>query len=300
MNLRNEILKTLLYYDIWHYPLSATELFLFLPANSLSFNEFIHELRAQTANGPILEYQGYYFVRGKTREIVTQRKARERHAARLWTMARISAHIIKHFPFVRGVFVSGDLSKNATHRQSDVDFFVITEPGRLWIARTVLIMFKKIFLLNRKKFFCLNYFATTNDLEHDAKNIFVATEIAHLKPLFNSTLFFKYLGANKWINDFFPNFAIEHMFLPKASDRTSFLQKVLEWPFSLLDANRLDDLLMQKMESIWAKRYPHIDDETRRRIFRCTKNESRAYVGDFERKILALYEYKLKEFGVAS
>jgi hypothetical protein len=297
-SLQHEILRTLLYYDIWHYPLTSKELFAFLPVNSMTLDQFeqqLHQLRTETS---IRYYQGYYFVEGKSDAVVPQRSVRERHARRMWMMARCSMHIIKRFPFVRGIFVSGDLSKNATQRTSDVDFFIVTAPGRLWFCRTLLILFKKVFLLNRKKYFCLNYFATTDHLELDEQNIFLAAEIAHLKPLFNMPLFLEYLHSNNWIKKYFPNFDINFMSLPRVNDRSSVLQKILERLLQPFPLDTLDSYLLEKMRKIWGSRYPEYDEVTRNKIFRCTKYESRAYVGNFEEKILALYFQRLREFGI--
>ncbi|HEX7572359.1 MAG TPA: hypothetical protein VF514_04650, partial [Bacteroidota bacterium] len=108
------------------------------------------------------ERRGFYYVPGGEAGRVEGRLRGERHARRMWLMARAVAHIIKRFPFIRGVLVLGDLSKHMTHRGSDVDFLILTEPGRHWIARTLLILFKKTFLLNRKKFFCVNSFASVD------------------------------------------------------------------------------------------------------------------------------------------
>ncbi len=296
--LHTEILRALLYYDIWHYPLTARELFAFLPVNSMTFEDFARNIEVNGPGANVFVEDGHYFVRGKSPAIVQQRGEKERHARHLWNWARLSMHIIKRFPFVRGVFVSGDLSKNATNRNSDVDFFIVTEPNRLWITRSLLILFKKTVLLNRKKFFCLNYFATTDHLALDGQNIFLATEIAHLKPLYNSELFARYLEANRWIADYFPNFNVQHLPLPKTNNRQSIIQKLFEMLFSLVPADKLDNYLLQRMKGVWARRYPEYDENTRERIFRCTKYESRAYVGNFEEKVLALYEQRLREFGV--
>lgn len=293
------VLRALLYYDIWSYPLSAKELFAFLPVNSMSFEEFQRNLELLNGSHPVRAHEGYFFVRGKTPAVVTQRLQRERHARRLWRIARLMAHVIRRFPFVRGIFVSGDLSKNATHRKSDIDFFILTEPDRLWISRTLLILFKKVFLLNRKKFFCLNYFATTNHLRLDEENVFLATEVAHLKPMYNNRLFFEYMEANSWIKKYFPNFDLKALGIQPMHGRQSLVQRLAEAPFGWFEAKHLDEYIRLRMERVWSKRYPEFDELTRQKIFRCTREESRTFVGNFEDKILALYEQKLKEFGVS-
>lgn len=297
--LHTQILRTLLYYDIWQYPLTARQVYSFLPSGPMKFDEFETKLCAEGPGDNVVVVEGLYFVRNRDSSIVTQRIERERHARRLWLGARVAMHIIKRCPFVRGIFVSGDLSKNATTRKSDVDFFILTEPNRLWIARTLLILFKKVFLFNSKKFFCLNYFAASDHLLLDGRNIYTATEVAHLKPLFSSDLFVEYLSANSWIIDFFPNFQRDEFVSPKVNNRRSLLQKFLELLFLLVPAEQLDDYLLRRMRGVWARRYPDYDPSTRDRIFRCTKHESRAYGGNFEDKVLALYEQKLREFGVS-
>jgi predicted nucleotidyltransferase len=99
----------------------------------------------------------------------------------MWKLAGIVTHVIKRFPFVRGVFVTGSLSKNSSDSSSDLDFMVITRKGRLWIARTLLMLFKKIFLLNSYKYFCINFLLSEDNLEIEDKNVFTATEVMTVK-----------------------------------------------------------------------------------------------------------------------
>ena len=295
--LRREVLQTLLYYDIWGYPLTLRELYAFLPVQVKSFGDFGRHVQRLVAHGDILEDRGHYFAPGRDPEAVDRRLVGQAHARRMWVMARFSTHCIKRFPFVRAVFVSGDLSKNSTHRGSDVDFLILTAPGRLWVARTLLILFKKVFLLNQKKYFCLNSFATVERMTVDERNIYQATEVAQLKPLFNSALFAAYLEANAWVRDFFPNFDVADLTLPASNDRVSILQRILEFPLQVLPLDRIDTALLRAMERVWARRYPQFDPDTRAKIFRCTKSESRAYVGNFQEKILALYDARLRDHG---
>lgn len=299
MQLRNEILKTLLYYDIWSFPLTDREIFLFLPVNSMSFEQFKALLGHACEDGCIERAGEYYYARGNSAEVVEKRLQREKHARRLWRVAHLSTHIIKRFPFVRGVFVSGDLSKNATHPGSDIDFFIVTEPGRLWISRWLLILFKKLFLFNRKKYFCLNTFIATDSLTFDDRNIYIATEVATLKPVYNQYLLDDILRANAWIRHYFPNFTICPV-QRYAPERQSLLQRALEFPFRLIAADRLDTFLMLQMMKIWKRRYPEFSEEERNCLFRCTKSESRAYPGNFQRKILEQYADRLARFGVSS
>ncbi len=294
--LQEAVLRTLLYYDIWEYPLTLRELHCFLPVNGVDYDRFQALITRDGPGEDVRHVDGYYFPATRNPEIVNTRKERERNADQLWRIARVSMHIIKRFPFVRGVFVSGDLSKNATTRQSDIDFFLVTSPQRVWISRTLLIIFKKVFLLNRKKYFCLNNFTAQDHLGLDEQNIFLATEIAHLKPLFNSNLHHEYLQSNQWIRKFFPNFDTSALARPAVNERPSILQRLFEAPFFLFPSEWLDRFLMERMQGIWASRYPMVDKQTRHRIFRSTRGESRAYAGNYQDRVLQIYRKKLTEF----
>ena len=288
------IIRTLLYYEIFEHPLTADELFYLLPRNSITKASFLLILGQLSGTGPIRFQDGFYSLQQNDADLAGLRLRRERLARRRLLVARFMAHLIKRFPFVRGVFISGDLSKGVANPKSDIDYVVVTAPGRLWICRTLLVAFKKIALLNSKKYFCLNYYLDTAHLLLDDHNYFTATEVAHLKPLFNSSLYLRYMNANSWIKSFFPNyriFALQHL---RANDRKSVLQSLLELPFKRSWADRLDARLMEFMKRTWKSRYPEFDDATRERIFRCNISESRAYVGNFSEKVLGIYRRKLE------
>ncbi len=157
-SVKENILKTLLYYDIFSHPLSSDEIFSLLPQNTLSKSTVNKILREYSqSNSQIFSKDNYYFV-GKNEHYVELRQRREAFSKEGWKTARLVTHIIKRFPFVRAVFITGTLSKNSSLPESDLDFMVVTKNNRLWICRTLLMLFKKIFLFNSYKYFCINYF----------------------------------------------------------------------------------------------------------------------------------------------
>src|SRR5690606_6583885 len=68
-----------------------------------------------------------------------------------------------------------------------------------------LILFKKIFLLNSKKYFCVNYFISRDALHIPDHNLFVASEIKTLMPVSNPALFNTFLESNAWVGEYLPN-----------------------------------------------------------------------------------------------
>jgi len=238
-----------------------------------------------------------YYLSHNDAAVVRQRRAKERLARKRWRVARLAARIIKRFPFVRAIFVSGDLAKNATLPESDIDYVIVTAPNRLWICRLFLILFKKVFLFNSKKYFCLNYFVSLSDLKAKNENYFIATEIAHLKPLYNFPVYLTYMNCNCWIKSYFPNFLLFLNNVQSCDSTPSIVQRILEWPLKGQLVDRLDHWLMKKMERIWKKRYSYLNENELKFRFRCTPTESSAFGEELSRTILKLFEMNIQRYG---
>lgn len=300
--LKNSVLKALLYYDIFSHPLSGDEIFTFLPKNTVTKEEVKHFLSESSQNGSeYAEKSGYYFIKPNA-EYVTNRIHKEAYSKRMWKITYFMTHIIKRFPFVRCVMVTGTLSKNSSDKTSDIDFMIITAPKRLWVARTLLMLFKKIFLLNSKKYFCLNYFITENNLEIAERNIFTATEIATIKATYNDGIMRAFIEKNKWIKDFFPNYVINDTSLHtagcKVNNRRSILQKVYELFFAGKIGDKLDEVFRQKTIKHWKNRFPELDEAERSDRLKSTPTVSKAHPGSVQKKILNLYTEKLSKFNL--
>jgi hypothetical protein len=221
-------------------------------------------------------------------------------ARRRWKMARLMAHVIKQFPFVRGIFVSGELSKGVASEEGDIDFVIITAENRLWISRTLLILFKKIVLLNSRRYFCLNHFVSEKQLKFGLRNIYSAIEIATLKPLVNIDLFEQYMEANSWLSAYLPNWRVDPSSIRGARTKGSRMQHLLESLTPPRLADRLDDFLMKKWSDLWKRRHPDLDDGRRRCQYLCLKHMSTAYGRDFSQAILDAYRARLEQYGLAS
>jgi hypothetical protein len=296
--LQQDILKTLLYYDVFGYPLKAAEVFSFLPSNSITLQTLSNALDACVSSGKVFSYREYFSVLENVAELVHRRQKMEAYAERRWKIAHLVAHIVKRFPFVRGCFVTGTLSKNISAPECDIDLFIVTKENRLWITRSLLILFKKIFLFNSNKYFCANYFVSEDALEIHEHNIFTAMEIAHVKPLLNKDLFDRFVLTNQWIKKYFPNWDINHMRLSTPDDKGSLLARSIELLFSGAWADAFDDWLLQKMKQVWKYRYPELTDKKRNELFRAQKQVSTAHGVDAATKILNAYKSRCDAYGL--
>ena len=300
--LEENIIRTLLYYDIFKHPLNSYEIFSLLPQNSISKSDMLKVLEENLKDkSQIYSKEDYYYI-GKNENYIELRKSRESYSKKSWKLARAVTHIIKRFPFVRAVFVTGSLSKNSSMPDSDLDFMVVAQSKRLWICRTLLMLFKKIFLLNSYKYFCINFYISEDSLEIEEKNIFTATEIIHIKSTFNSELMKKFLESNPWIKDYFPNYKTGDPYFNssgfKVNNRKSYLQKLLELFFKGKTGDRLDKYFREKTVDHWRKKYSHLDNKEREHMFKSTMNVSKTHPGNMQKVILNNYKERLKNFNL--
>jgi hypothetical protein len=295
--LQADVLKTLLYFDIFNHPLTAEEINSFLPRNSTNPESIAHLCDSIPLSQIIKNNDGYFALRNNKESSVELRHAKEGRAKRLWTMAVVMGNVLRRIPFVRGVAISGELSKGVASEKGDIDFLVITAPGRLWISRTLAILFKKVFLLNRKKYFCVNHFVTENRMAYQERNIYAALEIATLKPVSNFDLFRRYRASNSWITDFLPN-APQVPSSPSYDNDVSYFQKTLEILFPPRMSGHLDRFLMNMWRKIWKRRYPQLSEKERNALYQCEPYISTAYGDDFLSKVLESYNRRLKSYGL--
>lgn len=295
-SLQKDILRTLLYFDIFHHPLTVKEIYSFLPSNSTTQAAVEQACSNGPLQGLVVRDGTYVRLRDAQENVFADRRSKESRAKRMLQIATLMSRLIRRFPFVRGVFLSGELSKGVASEHSDIDFVIVAAEGRLWICRTFLILFKKIFLFNKKRFFCLNHFVTAGHLEAEDRSVYTATEIATLRPLFNYELFKRYQHANEWIKEYLPNAsAVAQDSFHKEND-TSFLQRFLEALIPPFVADRLDPRLLSYWKTMWRRRYPELTDDQRSRLFRSSFYLSTAYGQDFLTQILKSYRNRLEQF----
>ena len=178
-----ESLKTILYFSIFRYPLKIEEIHSY--TNHTNLSDTLNELDFLVDEKILIKIEDFY-VYGGDLDSVPKRLKGNVLAKKVLVKAKAKARFISKFPFVAAVGVSGSLSKEYYDSDSDIDFFIITQHNRLWICRTLLMVYKKIFLLNSRKYFCPNYFISSEQLEIIEQNRFTATELKTLIPMYYS------------------------------------------------------------------------------------------------------------------
>lgn len=202
-NYQRHVLRVFHYYDFFHHPLSSAEVHRFTSQtqSQIETDEVLQELCDQ---GILSHSHNFYCLAGKEAQI-EQRLASKARNNGLLKKAHQVANVLRKVPFIRAFGISGSLSKDGASEDADIDFFIITAPGRVWLVKGILKSYKKLFLRNKHQYLCTNYLVSENALELEEKNLFQATELATLLPLYGNDVLNKFYEANKWVHDFFPN-----------------------------------------------------------------------------------------------
>lgn len=287
------IIKLLLYYDVFDHPLTREEIILNcdLAGESTAKPGILEEM---AANGLIYRLDGYYSVRNDF-SLVEKRKNGNKQAAISLPKAIKMAKFISAFPFIRSVSLSGSISKNYMDEKTDVDYFIIVSPNRLWLARTMLILYKKIFLLNSHKYFCLNYLIDTEHLKIEQKNIFTATELFTLIPVTGKSYIYQFVETNSWVKQYFQRYPIRDIGSVEP-DHESFMKLTLEWILNICFGNELDILAMKLTIKFWEWKYKNDAKNLFAKSFRLKRYVAKYHPQNFQELIMDLYEKKVRKY----
>ena len=249
LRIDKDILATLTYFNMFDYPLKKREIFSFL-CHSDDYTEFDRTLE-NLVNDSIVFRIGEFYCLQNNQAIAERRVVGNAKAIQMLTKAEKVAGIISAFPYVKGVAVSGSLSKYFADENADIDFFIITTANRLWICRTLLHLFKKLtFLLKMQDFFCMNYFIDEAECCIVEKNFYTAMEIVTILPLRGKKIFDDFYQVNNWTRIFFPN---KHpdTFSTKRTG-SAWLRLMTEKLFNSRTGCMVDDFLMKLTSKRWA------------------------------------------------
>ncbi len=230
---KNSILKTLAYFDIFDYPLSASEI--------SQYSEVTISKEDQARNSlQVGKYKGFYFLKNR-KEIVMLRKQRQIISRKKMLTAKNVSQVLLKIPSVCLIGVSGTLAMNNCQEDDDIDLFVITKKGTLWTTRLLLLLILQLLGVRRKRNelnasnkICLNMVVDENELTLSKKrqNLYGAHEIIQLIPLFErANTYNRFIIANNWIFRFLPNSKLKKVLVSK---RNSYLGSILNLiePFS--------------------------------------------------------------------
>src|SRR5436190_6960568 len=292
--IESSLLQILAYFSVFDFPLSADEIRRFLPPGS---NEEVVEpaLSRLVEAGAIFKLDKVYSLQNNMEPVMKKHQAYQR-AQQLLPHAMKIGRLLCGFPFVRGIGISGSLSKMYANDKADFDFFIITKADRLWIARTIMHLYKKwTFLRGRQHYHCMNYFLDEKALQLKDQNIYTAIETITLIPVCGEGLQ-DFFAANGWVSEWFVTYpsVIKTQHPPATRSR---IKRVMEWMFDNRPGERLDNYLMKLTSRRWKKKEQQgmLNYEGKEMSLLTGKHFARSNPDSFQQKTVWLYSERMKQ-----
>lgn len=211
--------KSILYHDIFDYPLKKEELSFWQVGSGVSsFNNISKKIELK---------KGFYFALGKEESII-KRLLNEKISKSKIKIAKRAASILFQIPSIQMVGLTGSLAMLNAREDSDIDLMIIVSEGTLWMTRIIayLTLLLTGFTLRRARDkderdkLCLNIWLDETDLKWRRKNIFTAHEVLQMNPLKNkNSAYEKFIEENKWSLNFWPNALKQEINIAKNTNR---------------------------------------------------------------------------------
>lgn len=235
------IVATLLYYDLFSFPLRAEELIRYAH----------HHLAAEVPpRGEWWEsMNAFWFLKGRAHYIERRAQLKNASVEKL-RRARRFARLLQIVPGVRFIGVTGSLAMESAVPEDDIDFLVIAAQNRLWLTRALVLSALLAWGVKRPddgrkeypNLICANIFISENDLSIPDENLFIAHEVCQMMPLLGEKTYHNFLNANTWVKHFLPQWKPAPV---EFQDRAAFrrAQRAFEFAFANRIGRRMDQEL---------------------------------------------------------
>ncbi len=217
--LEKGVLLTLKYFDLFDYPLTREEIwrwFLGVNGEVGGRDEMGESLDKMVERKQIINKNSFYFLPGRE-GIIDQRRKREKISLLKIKKARRVARLIGTMPGVKMIAICSNLGYLNADDEADIDFFIVSEAGKIWQVRFWAVFWMKI-LGQRpgkdqtKNKICLSYFVSEDNLNLKATaigepDIHLVYLLAQYLPIYSENeCWEKFVVANDWIKKYLPNF----------------------------------------------------------------------------------------------
>jgi len=218
------VFDTLLYSDIFNFPLTSREIHRYLSGRTATYDEVCRVLDADRR----FVKEGDYFTLPGRSELVILRKKRELRSQELLPSALAYGRVIGRLPFIRMVALTGSLAVHNVSNDFDFDYMLLTKPGRLWTARAFVLLFGRWTRL-QGHIICPNLIISENSLSWRQRDLYSARDFCQMIPIAGLDVYQKLMRANPWVGEFLPNAYAEVVDIPVDKKRLNFTQNILEY-----------------------------------------------------------------------
>lgn len=216
-NLEKAIISTVVFFDIFDYPLTLVEIhkWLYKADKKYQLYDIIEILKSENLKIKIFSESGFYFLVGR-KDLIQTRLERYQLAEKKFKIALKAAAWIRWLTFVKMIAVCNNAGYNNASAKSDIDFFIVVKEGRLWFSRAIITLVVSLLGVRRhnKKItnrVCLSFYISSRNL--DLSNIVLKPTdpyfifwLATLAPIYNQGEYQKFLQSNRSLLNCLPNF----------------------------------------------------------------------------------------------
>lgn len=289
--LRESILKTIIYSDIFDYPLTIDEIWRFLIGDRKISKESI---KREIKSCNLIRYvDKKWFLIGKTDKFIKKRLRREKESKKKYKVVGKAVRYLSYIPSIYLIGISGALAMGNASLKDDIDLFVITKNNSIFTTRLITILLLDLLGIRRKRGkqnvsnkICLNMIIdeTVLSLPTQRQDLYNAHEVVQMMPLFErEDMYQNFIKANIWVKKFLPN-ALTYRFplIKKQIFADSFLSIFLNFilRFSVLE------LLAKKLQLYFINQHKTVETVSDHLLA--------FHPYDYKRKILSEYAKRLK------
>lgn len=225
LNIEEAIINTVVFFDMFEYPLTSFEVWKYLPVKCDYFevknrlkeicSAEKRKLQSVTAVSSGLQSRnGFYFLPGRIKLIAT-RMNRYNITDKKFKRAVFISKIFKLIPWIQMIAVGNLIGEHNLRDKSDIDFFIITQKNRIWITRFFSVLIVKFLgirpkINDTKDKICLSFFVSEEGLDLEKlrmnKDIYFTYWLAGLTPVFDTDCYYdKLIKTNNWLKHEVPN-----------------------------------------------------------------------------------------------
>ena len=213
------ILATVIYFDVFDYPLTCLEIYKYLlfpkgDSAQTTLFEIKHLLETSSLlKKRIQTHQGFYFLQGRE-TVISTRKKKYIFAEKKFLQARPYLKLLSKIPFVEKIYICNSLSYSNARDESDIDVAIFCKENTIWLARFLAVFLMDIFGQrpdeeNVKNKICLSFYLSANNLnlenyQSECPDIHFIYWQSQFLPIYKNCTE-NFWQSNSWNKKYLPN-----------------------------------------------------------------------------------------------
>ncbi len=219
-NYEQAIFRTIVYADIFDYPLTKSEIWHYIISDSrflsgqLGIQKSLFEKALRNSSEKIDCYKKFYFLKNRRKLVGIRLKRLLESRKKIRLAQKITRHL-GYIPTIKLIGISGALAMQNAYKDDDIDLFIITSKHTLWVTRFFILALLQFLgvrrthtdLLGMNKI-CVNMLVDEQQmaLGKNRHDLYTAHEIVQMKSLFERDhMYQRFIQANEWVKKFLPN-----------------------------------------------------------------------------------------------